>query len=126
MKPLTLRSSILSKKMFSPFLSISMTGSKMIIQAITLLCFQTYLLLKLGHRELIAANTVCNRNASSLWNDGALLEALTYHHLSFSMETMVMPNFIQLGKLGGQDEDRVLSVPFMSVFTESPFCVRTV
>lgn len=74
--------------------------------AITLLCFQTYFLLKLGHLELIDASTVCNQNASSLWNDGALLEALTYHHQSFYRETMVMPNFIPLGKLGGQDEDR--------------------
>lgn len=107
----------LKNKFFFLLLSLSVwQEAKWLLR--TLLCFQTYLLLKLGHLELIDANEICNWNASSLRNNGALLEAPTYQHLSFYRETMVMPNFIQLGKLGGQDEDRMLSVPWMSGFTE--------
>ena len=44
--------------------------------------------------------------------------------LCFCRETMIMPNFTQLGIPGDQGADRVLSVHLMSVFTESLLYVR--
>lgn len=37
---------------------------------------------------------------------------------------MIMPNFTKLGKLGDQGEDRIFSVHFMSVFTQSLLNVK--
>lgn len=76
MKPLTLRSSILSEEKNNvPFLYINVTGSKMIIHACYFTVLSNIFAALISHLELIDANTVGNRNGGSLWNDSALPEA---------------------------------------------------